>query len=249
MFQMIHFLSAGRHHALEEVTLVKSEWNANDFNMSCGCRVLEGCGAEEAQAFLTASDAKVFEFAGGEEIPRTLRSHCWAIVMNGSVRLFSGGESGSVLLNVAGCGDAFDIASLTGQRSQAPASTAVAACKCRVAFLTACDIRALMRDYPSIAANCFAFFTERIAFLNRRIRTLSCGTAEEKLADFLLTECCHEDGAFTVKLKSCVELADRLNISRASLYRVLGALETAGIISRTGKVITIRDWERLAAGS
>lgn len=228
-----------------EVTLVKSEWNANDFNTALGCTLFDGCSEAAVRDYLNVSGVNVYDFSGGEEVPGELRAHCWAIVMHGSAKIFSGGEGGCVLLNVAGKGEIFDIVALTGHREGVPLSTVITAGKCRIAFIEACGIEVLMRDYPSIAANCFAFLTGRVGFLNQRIHTLSRGSAESKLADFLLNEFYQEDGRLLVKLKSCVELADRLGMSRASLYRALGTLEDSGVISRSGKRITILDRERL----
>lgn len=225
--------------------MVKSEWNANDDNAVFACGLFDGCGEDGVRAFLAASDATVFDFAGGEEIPAEVRADCWGIVLGGSVRIFSGGEGGTVLLNVVSRREAFDIAALTGRREAAPPSTVVTAGRCRIAFLRACGVETLMREYPRVAANCFAFFAGRVGFLNRRIHTLSCGSAEGRLADYLLGEYRQEDGCCTVRLKSCVELANRLNVSRATLYRALGALEESGVIARSGKLITILDLNAL----
>ena len=76
---------------------------------------------------------------------------------------------------------------------------------------------------------------------NRKIHTLSRATAEQKLADFLLSEFGVEGEKATVRIKSCVELAVRLNLSRASLYRALGTLEQSGMILRSGKLIELMD--------
>ena len=225
--------------------MVKSEWNANDFNTAAGCCLFSGCGEDTVRRYWESSDVNVYGFSGGETVPQALRAHCWAVVLTGSVKIFSGSENGSVLLNVVGRGEIFDIAALSGRKEGVPLSTVVAAGKCRIAFTEARSVELLMREYPAIAANCFAFFTERIGFLNRRIHTLSCGSAESKLTDFLLHEFYQEGGRFLVKLKSCVELADRLGVSRASLYRALGALEDAGVIARSGKLINILDMEKL----
>lgn len=226
--------------------MVKSEWNANDDSAAARCCLFRDCAPDEVKAFLQASDVTVCEFAGGETIPPALREHCWGIVLRGSVRIFSDGEGGAALLNVVGDSEPFDIAALTGRRTAFPPVSAIAAGRCRAAFVKACDVRTLMRDYPTVAANCLAFMTGRIAFLNRKIHTLSCGSAEGKLADFLLSEFQCEDDSLVVRVKSCVELAGRLNISRASLYRALGALEERGAIARSGKHIVILDAEALA---
>lgn len=245
---MIHFSAVEQSTALEEFTVIKSEWNANDFHTARECVLFDGCGEDTVRAYLDSSGVDVYDFAGGEAVPNALRTHCWAVVMLGSVKIFSGGEN-AVLLNVVGRSETFDIAALTGGRGNVPPSAVVTAGRCRIAFIAACDIETLMRDYPHIAANCFRFCSGRILFLNRRIHTLSCGSVESRLADFLLNEFYQEDGSFLVKLKSCVELADRLGVSRASLYRALGALENAGVIFRSGKRITILDMERLQNNS
>lgn len=242
---MIQFLISRKSKALEEVTVVKSEFNANDFNEALGCCLFDRCGEDMVRNYLDSSGVSVCDFTGGEEIPRELRVNCWSVVITGSVKIFSGGEGGSVLLNVVSRRGIFDIAALTGRCGNVPQCAVITVGRCRIAFITACGIESLMRDYPQIAANCLGFFTERVGFLNRRIRTLSCGSCESKLADFLLNEFYQEGGSFVVKLKSCVELANRLGVSRASLYRALGTLEDSGIISRSGKLITILDMQGL----
>ena len=146
-----------------------------------------------------------------------------------------------MLLNVVSGGQPFDIASLAGCDVHPVMSEAKAAGKCRVAFVGVMDAARLMEKYPRIAANVMRFFCGRIGFLTRKIRTLSRGTAEQRLADYLLGEFTSDSGKPQVAVRSCAELAVRLNLSRASLYRALGALEEAGCISRSGKVIELLD--------
>ena len=51
----------------------------------------------------------------------------------------------------------------------------------------------------------------------------------------------------TVFACSATDLARRLSLSRASLYRAFDVLEEGGLITRTGKTITISDPAALAA--
>ena len=60
--------------------------------------------------------------------------------------------------------------------------------------------------------------------------------AEGKLARYLLAN--SHGGLFTC---SATDLAQRLGISRASLYRAFETLEGHGLIARQGKTITIPD--------
>ena len=214
----------------------------DDLAAAAKCPLFQGCADDEMIRFFTHCGVKVFSFRTGETLPPQVRANCWGIVISGSVRIFSGSESGSaLLLNVVGCGDPFDISSLAGCKKSPVTSEVIAAGKCRVAFVGAMDAMRLMADYPKVAANCMSFFCGRIAFLNRKIHTLSRATAEQKLADYLLSEFNTDDGFPAVRVKSCVELAVRLNLSRASLYRALGLLEQSGCISRSGKLIRLLD--------
>ncbi len=216
--------------------------SVEDYAAAAGCQLFKGCADDEIKSFFDRSGVNVISFAGGDTVSPEMRANGWAIVISGSVRIFSGSESGgTMLLNVVGSGQPFDISSLAGCAGSPVMSEVRAAGKCRVAFIGAMDTMLLMSEFPKVAANCMAFFCGRIAFLNRKIHTLSRATAEQKLADFLLSEFGVEGEKATVRIKSCVELAVRLNLSRASLYRALGTLEQSGMILRSGKLIELMD--------
>lgn len=219
----------------------RSELRPEDVDVVAACRIFDGCDREETDRFLEESGIKVVSFAGREIIPHEQRSRCWGIVVSGSVRIYSGDDvGGEILLNVVGAGQPFDIASLAGCAGHPVMSEVRAAGKCCVAFIGAMDIR-LIERYPKVAANVMEFFCGRIAFLNRKIHTLSRGTAERKLADWLLGEFSTDGGKPEVTVRSCSEVAVRLNLSRASLYRAIGILEQSGCISRSGKRIELLD--------
>ena len=220
----------------------RTEPRPEDLAAAAGCRLFEGCDREETDRFLEESGVKVISFSGREIIPHAQRSNCWSIVVAGSVRIYSGVDGeGEMLLNVVGASQPFDIAVLAGCRPNPVMSEIKTAGKCRIAFIGTLEPTHLMECYPKVAANVMEFFCGRIAFLNRKIHTLSRGTAERKLADYLLSEFTADSGTPEVVIKSCTELAVRLNLSRASLYRAIGLLEQSGMISRTNKVIALLD--------
>lgn len=226
--------------------MVKSEFTANDLEAVLQCKLFKYCDDDKIINYLNNIDAKVYDFSGNEFIPFDIRHNAYSIIISGSVKIFSKDNGDNpILLNVVNRYEAFDIASLTDDEKHVPLSMVKTAGKCRIIFIPTCKIEALMRDYPEIAANCFKFFCERIEFLNNKIRMLSCGTSEKKLADFLLNEFYQEQGEFLVHIKSCIELSNRLNLSRASVYRAFNMLETEGIILRRGKIIVIKDIEKL----
>ena len=220
----------------------KSEPTAEDYASLEKCRLFSGCDGEKIRDFLEESGIKVLNFIGRETLPQEIRSDCWGIVLSGSVRIYSGGDGeGSMLLNVVGEAQPFDIAALAGCRSNPMMSEAKAAGRSRVAFIGTTEPTCLMERHPKIAANVMGFFCGRIAFLNRKIHTLSRGTAEQRLADYLLSEFTTDSGRPEVCIKSCAELSVRLNMSRASLYRAIGTLEQSCMITRRGKVIELLD--------
>lgn len=210
------------------------------------CSLFEFCPGEKAVDYLKNIGAYACDFDAGEYIPAELRCRSYGIVISGSVRIFSNDNGGSsFLMNVVSECEVFDISSLTGNTERVPLSVIKTAGKCRIVFVPTCPIANLMKNYPEIAANCFRFFCGRIEFLNKKIRAISCGTSDRKLANFLLNEFCCENGKRIVRIKSCVELASKLNLSRASLYRAMDTLTESGIISHEYKLIMIKDLPRL----
>ena len=71
---------------------------------------------------------------------------------------------------------------------------------------------------------------------------LSSGSGGRKLSDYLLK---NAGGSGRVTVRSMTDLASRLGMGRASLYRELTKLTEAGIIARSGKTITLLKPESL----
>jgi CRP-like cAMP-binding protein len=77
------------------------------------------------------------------------------------------------------------------------------------------------------------FLTRRIQFLNRKIRYLTAGSAEQRLALYLLSEIPEEGVPVRLEI-SAVSLADLLDLGRASLYRAMDRLSEDGFLVRNG---------------
>lgn len=72
---------------------------------------------------------------------------------------------------------------------------------------------------------------------------LSSGTAEQRLASFLLDNLPVGQPAELPMQLNKLSLA--LNVSRASLYRAFDALEESGAIVKEGRSVCVNDAERL----
>lgn len=94
---------------------------------------------------------------------------------------------------------------------------------------------ALLSEDRTLSANYIRYLSERIHFLSRKVEGLAARRVTGKLARFLL-----EAGGEAVSCPAA-ELARRLDVSRAALYRSFQELEEAGGIRREGKTIVILD--------
>jgi CRP-like cAMP-binding protein len=132
-------------------------------------------------------------------------------------------------------GDWFGAAALFNDRGEYP-STLTAICPCQVLYLPQETVEELLRRWPAAAENYIRYLSGRIGFLSDRLNSLSAGTAEEKVRQFLLLQA-DETGAVDA---SASDLARALGLGRASVYRAFDALEQEGVLSRQGKTIHIQ---------
>lgn len=195
-------------------------------------------GADEGLLAQVAQDprCRVSVCAKGEDIftPHTF-IHALGVVLSGRVQVRKEGLLVSELTE----GDLFGAAALFNQREDY-AATLTARSGCRVLLLPQEMVTALMAKAPLLAANYIRYLSGRIRFLEGKLDGLLAGSAERKLAQHLLDRSGDETGSLT-------ELAGRLGVSRASLYRALDALCATGAISREGKRIRVLDQARLEA--
>ncbi|MBQ5994533.1 MAG: Crp/Fnr family transcriptional regulator [Clostridia bacterium] len=107
---------------------------------------------------------------------------------------------------------------------------------CSVAFISLDGIDFLINENPDFAKKYIEYLSDRIYFLNTKIKAYTITKADEKLFSFLVSVA--EGGKLYLDIKM-TELAHALNLSRASLYRCFEKLESEGKIKREGKEITI----------
>ena len=97
---------------------------------------------------------------------------------------------------------------------------------------------------PRAMANYVRFLTQRIQFLNRKIRYLTAGSAERRLALYLLSEIPKENVPTRLEL-TAVSLADLLDLGRASLYRAMDRLTEDGFLVRSGREFCLLHRDKL----
>ena len=111
----------------------------------------------------------------------------------------------------------------------------------RVLIINEEEMLSLLSEQKTVLRNYLVYLNERIRFLNKRLDAFSKNTVTAKLQTFFASEA--KDGVYTVK--NYTRLSEMLCLSRATLYRALDTLETAGKIKREGKnIILLEEYKK-----
>ena len=156
---------------------------------------------------------------------------CLGFLLSGQVQVTNGTLSVSLLE----AGELFGAAALYNDLPDY-ATTLTARTPCRILFLPQEEVDRLLGEEPLLLRNYLRYLSGRIRFLSGRLPAVTQTGAEGKLARYLLSS--GEDAPIRT---SATDLARRLGLSRASLYRAFDALEGAGLIRREGKTVCILD--------
>lgn len=160
-------------------------------------------------------------------------THKAGIFLLGEAVATTADDSKNALLRFFKTGDFFGIANLfTNERY---VSSIRAKKRCRVFFFTEAAIRELLETDKRFLYNYLGFLSSRICYLNRKIRYLTAGSAERRLALYLSSF--EKD---TIELDASLSsLSELLDIGRASLYRAFDVLIADGYIKKDGRTIQL----------
>ena len=155
---------------------------------------------------------------------------CLGVFLAGRARV----TKGALVMSTLERGALFGAAALFHRRDRYE-TTITALTPCTVAFFPESLVAQLLDDCPPFRRSYIEYLSERIHFLSRKVEGLTAPKVTGKLARWLL-----ESGREELSCPA-TELARRLDVSRASLYRAFEELEGAGAIRRSGKTIVILD--------
>ena len=218
--------------------------NEKELNTVKGTHLFRGAPETVLRKVLAATDCEVRDFEKGETVYSGKSfSRSLGVVLDGSLRVTKDNADGhAMIMSTLVSGALFGAAALFNDEEQyATNITALEAS--RIVFFSQRLVERMIRREPQIAENYIKYLSERILFLNKKMYLLTAGTAEQRLAGFLLDNL--PIGHAAELPLPMNRLASALNISRASLYRAMDALCGCGAVVRTGKKICIKDAERL----
>ncbi len=156
------------------------------------------------------------------------------IIIKGEARV----SKGETVISHLRDGEIFGAAFLYNQSYEFE-NTVTALTPLKVVIIEKSGIDELIKCDSSISFNYISYLSERIGFLNGKIEGYTKPSAEEKLMLYLKKNADVNNGKCEISV-SMTELSHVLHISRASLYRVIEALENQGKICRDGKKIYIK---------
>ena len=193
---------------------------------------------------LAVSDCTAAEYEKNEVVyDKTNFYRSLGIVLEGRLRVTKeNADKRPIVMSTLQRGAIFGAAALFNSEPEyATKITAIE--RSRVLFLPQRLIKRMIEREPDIAENYIRYLSERILFLNRKIYFLTAGTAEQRLAGFLLDNLAV--GEYSEMPMPMHRLADALNMSRASLYRAFDELTESGAVSKQGKLVCINNAELL----
>lgn len=193
---------------------------------------------------LAVSDCTAAEYEKNEVVyDKTNFYRSLGIVLEGRLRVTKeNADKRPIVMSTLQRGAMFGAAALFNSEPEyATKITAIE--RSRVLFLPQRLVKRMIEREPDIAENYIRYLSERILFLNRKIYFLTAGTAEQRLAGFLLDNLAV--GEFSEMPMTMHRLADALNMSRASLYRAFDELTASGAVSKQGKLVCINNAELL----
>ncbi len=209
-----------------------------ELDLLCSCPFFLGCTGEDVDLALNDPECTLHSVQAGQTLYQPHRfSRCLGILLSGGIRV----TRDALAISVLAPGDLFGAAALFNDREDY-ATTLTACAPCRVVLLTQELVSRLMDASPRIRDNYIRYLSGRIRFLGGKIQSLAADSVEGRLKQYLLTSLSPD----RLRLDCpATELARRLGISRASLYRAFESLEAQGLIRRQGRAILVSDLKAL----
>lgn len=202
------------------------------------CPLFRNCSDDDVHLALADPECTLHTFESGQTLYQPHRfSRCLGVLLSGGVRV----TRDSLAISVLSPGDLFGAAALFNDRTDY-ATTLTACTPCRVVLLTQALVSRLMDASPCIRDNYIRYLSGRIRFLSGKIQSLAADSVEGRLKQYLLTNLTSDRPCLDCP---ATELAHRLGISRASLYRAFETLERQGLICRQGRSISVPDLSAL----
>lgn len=207
----------------------------------CATKLFFGVSRKKLSDLLEAQEKTTVVYKRGEVIYSPDKyEESIGFIIRGNVSVVKP-ASGVIISNLAK-GDIFGAVTLYSQRGYY-VSRLVATTETKILFVDKNTVNVLMLSDGVLATNFISYLSDRIYYLNSRIDSFTGGSAESRLASYLIETF---GGYKTMQLKQpYTKLAVSLDIGRASLYRAFDSFIDAGAIEKDGKYIRLLNEDKL----
>ncbi len=162
------------------------------------------------------------------------------IIISGSADVYSSRKDEGVMLTKLNAGNMSGVSNLFADADFG--SYVIAHEKTEILEIDVLGVRYLIENDRDFNYGYINFLSDRICYLNKKIKYITAQTPEGALARYF--DSVSEGDSFTLPLPMN-SIADVLNIGRASLYRAMDNLIEGGFIQKDGKNINILDREKM----
>ena len=203
--------------------------------------LFENASAGAVKLALSSDNCEIKVFNSGEVIfgPETNAGYL-GLILRGKGEIFSPDPVKDVLINTVSVGDAFGYEKLFGKGNSLQ-TRIVSKGGTRVLLIPEASLCQLIENDKNVMYNYMRLASENTRILNEKIMYFTAGSTERRLALYLTSL-----GKKTIRMSiSMTDLANTLDVGRASLYRAFDKLSDDGYIIRSEKVVLILDRDEL----
>ena len=192
---------------------------------------------------LSADDCNIQVFGSNDKIYMSDQKNvALGIILRGKAEMFSADPGKDVLIRTLSAGEMFGVSSLFDGGAKF-SSKIIAKGGARVLFISEASLSQLLENDKTIMYNYIKNMAAQIRFLNEKIMYFTAGSTERRLALYLASL-----GKKSIKMSiSMTDLANTLDVGRASLYRAFDKLSDDGYIIKSEKIILIMNREEMVA--
>ena len=208
--------------------------------------LFEAASVEHINRSFGEQDYALCEFSDGETVYSSNTENLRVgVLISGEAEIHTQSGGAHVLLKTAKSGELFGIANLYADDTAFP-TLIRAKGELQVLFFTGEAFRRFIETDANVLSLYLGFLSKKIVYLNRKIATFTAGSAEHRLALFLLEN--QTDGKFTPPY-SMTTLANLLGLGRASLYRAMERLSELSLLEYRDGCFHITSTDALSAFS